>query len=157
QPTRAGWRSSRCLEGTQASYVYGHAVLRAEGRNNMNMFRSAIHRCRARVLKFRRELRAGITSQIGVSLIGLLISAGTAQAANVTKKQFLTGVTSPSAGLILNGSSINPATGKNYRFLWTADDGNGICRFDPDLNETSPALPGHAAINTCTPTIAGLA
>ncbi|HEU4413647.1 MAG TPA: hypothetical protein VFT65_02605, partial [Candidatus Angelobacter sp.] len=43
-----------------------------------------------------------------------------------------TGFTLPYGAQVLNGTTINPATGKPFRHLWTGDTG-GLCRLDPDL------------------------
>ncbi len=47
-------------------------------------------------------------------------------------------VTAPLGGIILKGTAINPATGRQYRHLWVADATSGICRIDPDLDSPGP-------------------
>lgn len=64
-----------------------------------------------------------------------------------------TGFTLPYGAQVLNGSAINPATGKPFRHLWTADTG-GLCRLDPDLDAGAPFTVNTA---TCMTTVAGVA
>ena len=80
---------------------------------------------------------------MGLALGALAVSAASAQADLRRKPQesiFGTGVTTPLGGMILTGSSTNPATAIAYRHLWTASDhaGHGLCRLDPDLAEPAP-------------------
>jgi Bacterial Ig-like domain (group 1)/Invasin, domain 3 len=51
---------------------------------------------------------------------------------------FATGMTAPQSGLILEGTTINPATGRPFRHLWYGDFTYGLCRLDPDVD--SPGL-----------------
>jgi len=64
-----------------------------------------------------------------------------------------TGFTLPYGAQVLNGSTINPATGLPFRHLWTADAG-GLCRLDPDLDTGAPFTVNTA---TCITTVAGVA
>jgi len=47
--------------------------------------------------------------------------------------------TDNSAGLVLNGTAVNPVTGKPFRHLWTSDATNGLCRLDPDVDTSGSA------------------
>ena len=78
-----------------------------------------------------------------------------AQATSPTASNTLlaTGFTLPYGAQVLNGSAINPATGKPFRHLWTADSG-GLCRLDPDLDAGAPFTVNTA---TCITTVAGTA
>src|SRR5215472_10488056 len=82
----------------------------------------------------------------------MLLVAGAATAQ--TSAQFASGLVTPQGGLVLSGTAINPATGKPFRHLWTADAVNGLCRLDPDVDTV-----GLHAINatTCLNTVAGAA
>ncbi len=62
----------------------------------------------------------------------LAVFASGSQAQSTT--QFASGLTAPQAGVILSGAAVNPATGKPFRHLWSADATNGLCRLDPDLD-----------------------
>jgi uncharacterized repeat protein (TIGR01451 family) len=64
-----------------------------------------------------------------------------------------TGFTLPYGAQVLSGSAINPATGKPFRHLWTADSG-GLCRLDPDLDSGGPFTVNTA---TCITTVGGVA
>jgi uncharacterized repeat protein (TIGR01451 family) len=64
-----------------------------------------------------------------------------------------TGFTLPYGAQVLSGTAINPATGKNFRHLWTADTG-GLCRLDPDLDTGGPFTVNTA---TCITTVSGTA
>jgi uncharacterized repeat protein (TIGR01451 family) len=90
-------------------------------------------------------------------VVFLLVAAGTgaAQSTPPTASNTLlaTGFTLPYGAQVLNGSAINPATGKPFRHLWTADTG-GLCRLDPDL-DAGPPLTVNTA--TCITTVAGAA
>ena len=85
--------------------------------------------------------------------LGLALIASTVLAQPATT-QFATGVTGASGSVVLNGSGINPATGNFFRYLWTADPVNGLCRLDPDID-----TPGVHGINpaTCVTAAAGAA
>jgi uncharacterized repeat protein (TIGR01451 family) len=65
-----------------------------------------------------------------------------------------TGFSLPYGAQVLNGSIINPATGKNFRHLWTADTTDGLCRLDPDLDTGGPFTVNAA---TCITTVSGTA
>jgi uncharacterized repeat protein (TIGR01451 family) len=80
----------------------------------------------------------------------------TAQSAPSTASNTLlaTGFSLPYGAQVLNGSAINPATGKNFRHLWTADTTDGLCRLDPDLDTGAPFTVNTA---TCITTVAGAA
>jgi len=84
--------------------------------------------------------------------IAMLLAAGAVTAQ--TSAQFASGLVTPQGGLVLSGTAINPATGKPFRHLWTADAVNGLCRLDPDVDTV-----GLHAINaaTCLNTVAGAA
>ncbi|HEY1936999.1 MAG TPA: fibronectin type III domain-containing protein [Candidatus Angelobacter sp.] len=64
-----------------------------------------------------------------------------------------TGFTLPYGAQVLAGTGINPATGKPFRHLWSADTG-GLCRLDPDLDAGAPFTVNTA---TCITTVAGTA
>ncbi len=61
------------------------------------------------------------------------------------------GFTLPYGAQVLNGSTINPATGRPFRHLWTGDTG-GLCRLDPDLDTGAPLAVNPA---TCVGTTLG--
>jgi uncharacterized repeat protein (TIGR01451 family) len=63
-----------------------------------------------------------------------------------------TGFSLPYGAQVLNGSAINPATGKPFRHLWTADTTDGLCRLDPDLDTGAPFTVNTA---TCITTVSG--
>ncbi len=63
-----------------------------------------------------------------------------------------TGFTLPYGAQVLAGTAINPATGKPFRHLWTADTTFGLCRLDPDL-DSGPPLTVNSA--TCITTVGG--
>jgi uncharacterized repeat protein (TIGR01451 family) len=65
-----------------------------------------------------------------------------------------TGFSLPYGAQVLNGSAINPATGKPFRHLWTADTTNGLCRLDPDLDTGGPFTVNAAS---CITTVSGTA
>ncbi len=64
-----------------------------------------------------------------------------------------TGFTLPYGAQVLSGSAINPATGRPFRHLWSADTG-GLCRLDPDLDTGAPLTVNLA---TCVTTVSGTA
>lgn len=96
--------------------------------------------------------RAACDALLGTALGLVLI--GSAVHAQPTTVQFATGVTGAFGSVVLNGSGINPATGNFFRYLWTADPVNGLCRLDPDID-----TPGAHGVNsaTCLTTAAGAA
>ncbi|HEY2361176.1 MAG TPA: fibronectin type III domain-containing protein [Candidatus Angelobacter sp.] len=65
-----------------------------------------------------------------------------------------TGFTLPYGAQVLSGTAINPATGKSFRHVWTADTTNGLCRLDPDLDTGGPFTVNPA---TCITTVSGAA
>jgi len=65
-----------------------------------------------------------------------------------------TGFTLPYGAQVLTGSAINPATGRPFRHLWTADTAFGLCRLDPDLDTGGPFTVNNA---TCITTVGGTA
>src|ERR1700748_1796649 len=55
----------------------------------------------------------------------------------------LSSVTSPTAGVILQGTAISTFTGKPVRHLWYGDSSNGMCRVDPEVDDpTVSSIPG---------------
>jgi len=103
-----------------------------------------------------KSLRRTKLSSLLVCLTIFVFAIATANAQTVSKIDAYNQTTAPNSGLVLKGSGINPVTGKNYAFLWGADS-NGLCRFDPDVNENTPPPPGGPNINSCTSTLVGLA
>lgn len=101
-----------------------------------------------RLLSKRAERQGLSRTALGLALIA---SAAYAQPTTV---QFASGVAGATGSLVLNGSGINPATGNFFRYLWTADPVNGVCRLDPDID-----TPGLHGVNsaTCLTTAAGVA
>jgi titin len=95
---------------------------------------------------------------MGLALFGALAATtASAQVDVITKPQesvFATGMTFPQGGIILAGSSTNPATAQPYRYLWTASDqaGHGLCRVDPDLGAPAPHRINSATCITSIPT-----
>ena len=95
---------------------------------------------------------------LSCALATLLVLSGFvsafAQATSPTASNTLlaTGFTLPYGAQVLNGSAVNPATGKPFRHLWSGDTG-GLCRLDPDLDTGAP-LAVNAA--TCITTVAGV-
>jgi uncharacterized repeat protein (TIGR01451 family) len=65
-----------------------------------------------------------------------------------------TGFSLPYGAQVLNGSAINPATGKPFRHVWTADTTDGLCRLDPDLDTGAPFTVNAAS---CITTVSGTA
>lgn len=65
-----------------------------------------------------------------------------------------TGFSLPYGAQVLNGSAINPATGKPFRHVWTADTTDGLCRLDPDLDTGGPFTVNAAS---CITTVSGTA
>src|SRR5262249_33426495 len=45
----------------------------------------------------------------------------------------LSSVTSPTSGVILQGTAISQFTGKPVRHMWYGDSSNGLCRVDPEM------------------------
>lgn len=82
----------------------------------------------------------------------LLAAGSRAVMAQATTTQFASGVATPQGGLVLSGSAINPVTGRPFRYLWSADATNGLCRLDPDIDTIAPH-----AINpaTCLTSVVG--
>jgi uncharacterized repeat protein (TIGR01451 family) len=55
----------------------------------------------------------------------------------------LSSVTSPSSGVILQGTAISQFTGKPVRHMWYGDSSNGLCRVDPEMDDpTISSIPG---------------
>lgn len=55
----------------------------------------------------------------------------------------LSSVTSPSSGVILQGTAISQFTGKPVRHIWYGDSSNGLCRIDPEVDDpTVSSIPG---------------
>lgn len=76
----------------------------------------------------------------------VLLACGVVSAsAQVTTVQFASGVSGAHGAAVLNGAGINPATGNFFRYLWTADAVNGVCRLDPDIDS-----PGLHSVNAAT-------
>src|SRR5215467_6100898 len=107
----------------------------------------------------RSPYNCGPTRKFSLScaLAALLIFSGFvnafAQVTSPTASNTLlaTGFTLPYGAQVLNGSAINPATGKPFRHLWTGDSG-GLCRLDPDLDAGPPLTVNPA---TCVGTTLG--
>jgi hypothetical protein len=78
-----------------------------------------------------RKRRAVVSAQL---LTVALLATSSAAMAQQSTTQFAAGVNTPQGGLVLAGTSINPATGNPFRHLWTADAVNGLCRIDPDVD-----------------------
>ncbi|HEY7403596.1 MAG TPA: fibronectin type III domain-containing protein [Candidatus Angelobacter sp.] len=82
-------------------------------------------------------------------LVGLnAVAQGAPPTANNTLLD--TGFTLPYGAQVLSGTAINPATGKPFRHLWTADTTFGLCRLDPDLDTGGPFTVNAA---TCITTV----
>src|ERR1700727_1833101 len=47
----------------------------------------------------------------------------------------LSSVTSPSSGVILQGTAISQFTGQPVRHMWYGDLSNGLCRIDPEVDD----------------------
>lgn len=71
----------------------------------------------------------------------LLESSSSAQ----TTTLFASGLGTPTTGVVLAGTAINPNTGLPVRHLWSGDSDNGLCRLDPDVDTA-----GTHAIKTAT-------
>jgi len=82
-----------------------------------------------------------------------LVSAVAQTTSTASNTLLATGFTLPYGAQVLSGTAINPATGKPFRHLWTADTG-GLCRLDPDLDAGGPFTVNTA---TCITTVAGTA
>ena len=66
----------------------------------------------------------------------------------------LADLTSPSSGVILQGTAISAITGKPVRHMWYGDSSNGLCRVDPEVDDpgvnSGPGLGSHHnIIQTC--------
>ena len=66
----------------------------------------------------------------------------------------LSSVTSPTSGVILQGTAISQFTGKPVRHMWYGDSSNGLCRVDPEVDDptvsTTPGIGFHNNIErTC--------
>ena len=66
----------------------------------------------------------------------------------------LSSVTSPTSGVILQGTAISTFTGKPVRHLWYGDSSNGLCRVDPEVDDpivsSTPGIGAHNNIErTC--------
>ncbi|HEY1525985.1 MAG TPA: fibronectin type III domain-containing protein [Candidatus Angelobacter sp.] len=69
----------------------------------------------------------------------------------------LSSVTSPTAGLILQGTAISQFTGQPVRHMWYGDASNGLCRIDPEVDDpnlTEPS-PGIGRFNNIERTCIG--
>ncbi len=88
-------------------------------------------------------------------LFVLMITGLQAQITSPTASNTLlaTGFTLPYGAQVLTGSAINPATGRPFRHLWSADTG-GLCRLDPDLDTGAPLT---VNLSTCVTTVSGAA
>ena len=95
------------------------------------------------------SLRCMMTTLVIFSAMASAVAQITPSTASNTL--LATGFTLPYGAQVLNGSAINPATGKNFRHLWTADTG-GLCRLDPDLDAGGPFTVNPA---TCITTVSG--
>jgi hypothetical protein len=68
---------------------------------------------------------------LGTVFMGAVIGAHTmAQAATTTL--LVPAATAPRGGVVLQGTAIDPATGKPVTHYWTPDHLNGVCRVDVD-------------------------
>lgn len=76
----------------------------------------------------RAEREALCRTALGLALLAPAVHA---QPSTI---QFATGVPGAFGAVVLNGAGINPATGNFFRYLWTADAVNGLCRLDPDID-----------------------
>lgn len=125
-----------------------------------------------------QQIRAGGTSISRLAsffcIAVFLLFAITANAQNVTQlnvpttttlwagtqdwSQFgLSSVTSPTAGLILQGTAISAFTGQPVRHMWYGDASNGLCRIDPEVDDpnlTQPS-PGIGRFNNIERTCIG--
>jgi len=84
------------------------------------------------------------------------MASAIAQSATPTASNTLlaTGFSLPYGAQVLNGTAINPKTGRPFRHVWTADTTNGLCRLDPDLDAGGPFNVNPA---TCVTTVSGTA
>jgi uncharacterized repeat protein (TIGR01451 family) len=88
-----------------------------------------------------------------VATMGLEKAVAQTSTPTASNTLLASGFTLPYGAQVLSGSTINPATGKPFRHLWTADTG-GLCRLDPDLDTGAPFTVNTA---TCITTVAGAA
>jgi uncharacterized repeat protein (TIGR01451 family) len=88
-----------------------------------------------------------------VATMGLEKAVAQTSTPTASNTLLASGFTLPYGAQVLSGSAINPATGKPFRHLWTADTG-GLCRLDPDLDTGAPFTVNTA---TCITTVAGVA
>ena len=69
----------------------------------------------------------------------------------------LSSVTSPTAGVILQGTAISQFTGQPVRHMWYGDASNGLCRVDPEVDDpTVSTTPGIGFHNNIERTCVGL-
>ncbi len=68
----------------------------------------------------------------------------------------LSSVTSPTSGVILQGTAISQFTGKPVRHMWYGDSSNGLCRVDPEVDDpTVSSTPGIGFHNNIERTCVG--
>ena len=68
----------------------------------------------------------------------------------------LSSVTSPTSGVILQGTAISQFTGKPVRHMWYGDSSNGLCRVDPEMDDpTVSSTPGIGFHNNIERTCVG--
>jgi uncharacterized repeat protein (TIGR01451 family) len=110
--------------------------------------------------KWRSPYDCGPTGKFSLSCILTILVVffglvnGVAQSTSTASNTLLaTGFTLPYGAQVLNGTAVNPATGRPFRHLWTGDAG-GLCRLDPDLDAGGPFTVNLA---TCITTVAGVA
>jgi len=111
--------------------------------------------------RFLRKFQPGKTNSLNRIFIAFAIFAGFINAASAqttaptaSNTLLATGFTLPYGAQVLSGTAINPATGKPFRHLWTADTTNGLCRLDPDLDAGAPFTVNAAS---CVTTVSGAA
>lgn len=108
-----------------------------------------------------RTFQPGKRNSLNWIFIAFAIFAGFLNAANAqitaptaSNTLLATGFSLPYGAQVLSGTAINPATGKPFRHLWTADTTNGLCRLDPDLDAGPPFT---VNIASCVTTVSGAA
>lgn len=100
-----------------------------------------------------RQLSLNWISTALIIFLGFVNAHGQVAPSTASNTLLATGFTLPYGAQVLVGTAINPATGKPFRHLWTADSG-GLCRLDPDLDAGAPFT---VNIATCITTVGGAA
>jgi uncharacterized repeat protein (TIGR01451 family) len=111
---------------------------------------------RSNLFDFGQMRKFSLRCMMTTLVIFSAMASAIAQSATPTASNTLlaTGFSLPYGAQVLNGTAINPKTGRPFRHVWTADTTNGLCRLDPDLDAGGPFNVNPA---TCVTTVSGTA